>query len=278
MNNLYHLQNPYLPRLASIEKIIQETGDIKTFRLTFLEKDFSHLPGQFVELSVFGSGEAPISISSYFFGENYLELSIKKMGKVTSYIHSLRIGDKVGLRGPYGNTFPVERIKGQNLLFIGGGIGLAPLRSLIHYSLLKRDDFGKITIIYGARTPEDLVFKDELFNIWPGLKNTEVHITVDLATNSWQGKVGVVPKILKEFNPSPENTVAFTCGPPIMIKYTLDALKDLNFPEEDTVTTLEMKMKCGIGKCGRCNIGDKYICLDGPVFTLKELKTLPKEY
>ncbi|MBT9144412.1 MAG: Anaerobic sulfite reductase subunit B [candidate division WS2 bacterium] len=278
MNNLNQIQNPYLPRIASIEKITQETGDIKTFRLVFLEGDFHHLPGQFVELSVFGRGEAPISISSFIPGENSLELSVKKMGKVTSYLHSMCEGDKVGLRGPYGNTFPVERIKGQNLLFIGGGIGLAPLRSLIHYSFLKRDDFGKISIIYGARTPADLVFKEELFNIWSNIKNTEVHITVDVATNSWQGKVGVVPKILKELNPSPDNTVAFTCGPPIMIKYSLEALNDLNFPEEDTVTTLEMKMKCGIGKCGRCNIGNKYICLDGPVFTLKELKNLPKEY
>ncbi len=275
-NNLY--KNPYLPEVVLIERVTTETPDIKTFRLLKTEGSFEHLPGQFMEVSVFGVGEAPISISSYAGKAGYIELSIKKMGMVTSALHDLRFGDKIGVRGPYGNSFHIEWIKRKDLLFVGGGIGLAPLRSLIHYIFSNREDFGRVTILYGARTFQDLVFKDELFNQWPQKKDTQVHTTLDMGNDDWKGRVGVVPKILKELKLKPINTVAFTCGPPIMIKYTLETLEELGFPDEDIITTLEMKMKCGIGKCGRCNIGDKYVCLDGPVFTLKELKDLPQEF
>lgn len=277
MNNKM-FNNPYLPEIVNIDKITIETPDIKTFRLSKREGIFRHQPGQFMEVSVFGVGEAPISISSYAGESGFIELSLKKVGTVTAAIHDLKVGDKIGVRGPYGNNFPYELAKGKNLLFIGGGIGLAPLRSLIHYVFNHRQDYGKISILYGARTYQDLVFKEELFNIWPKMLETQVHTTLDVRSEGWEGKVGVVPKILRELNPQKENTVTFTCGPPIMIKYTLEALKELGFSDENIITTLEMKMKCGIGKCGRCNIGDKFVCLDGPVFSLKELKAFPQEF
>lgn len=276
--------NPLLPEIATITKISEETGDVKTFQMVFDRPEamerFKQKPGQVAQLSVFGVGEATISITSSPTRKGLLEFSIKKVGRLTSALHSLEPGCRVGIRGPYGNHFPFEDMKGSDLLFIGGGIGLAPLRSLIDYVLSgeNRDAYGAVDIIYGARSYEDLCFKDDLMNKWPRVRNTRVYTTIDREDPAWSGHVGFVPAYLEEIAPKPANRYAITCGPPIMIKFVLLALEKLGFPEDRTVTTLEMKMKCGVGKCGRCNIGDRYVCLDGPVFTLKELKTLPPEF
>jgi NAD(P)H-flavin reductase len=209
-------------------------------------------------------------------GPDHLEMAIKKVGVLTDSLHDAQVGQPIAIRGPYGNGFPVEKFKGKDILFIGGGIGLAPVRSLIVHCLQNRGDFGKISILYGARSPEELVFKEDLFKNWPQAKDTTVYVTVDKGDEQWQGHVGFVPAYVEEINPSP--SMVLLCGPPVMIKFTLETLSKLGFSNEQIVTTLEMRMKCGIGKCGRCNIGSKFICLDGPVFTLNELEGLPPEY
>lgn len=267
-------RNPLIPKVATIESILDETPDIKTFRVAGVS--FEYRSGQCAMLSKLGVGEAMISITSSPTRDE-LEFSIKRVGRLTEALHEMEPGMKIGIRGPYGNSFPIENMIGKDLVFIGGGIGLAPLRSLINNCFDNREQFRKITIIYGARSPEDLVFKKELSNVWPLNKDTEVHLTVDKGDDDWQGKVGFVPALLEHISPSPENAMAITCGPPIMIKFVLKSLQDMGFASENIITTLEMKMKCGIGKCGRCNIGEKYICVDGPVFRLADLVTLPDE-
>lgn len=277
-------QIPLKPHVATIEHITQETPDTKTFHLVLdhpnIHQDFTFHPGQVAQLSVMGLGEATFSISSPPSRGESLLFSIKEMGRMTKALHDLSSGAKIGLRGPYGNHFPYKEAEGRDLLFIGGGIGLAPLRSLINYVFDHREKYGSITIIYGARSPADLCFKEELFHDWPNQKDTEVYLTVDAASkeDDWKGNVGLVPMYLEEIDPSPLGTLSFTCGPPIMIKFVLQSMKKLGFTPEQIITTLELKMKCGIGKCGRCNIGSKYVCLDGPVFSLKELQEMPDEY
>ncbi len=275
------MSNPYLPYLANIEEVTEETWDTKTFRAVFLDQQvresFTYEPGQFQEVSVFGVGEATFCLTSSPTRQGFIEFSVKKVGSVTEAIHNLNPGDTVGIRGPYGNWFPYENMKGKDLLFIGGGIGLAPLRSLINFCLDNRKDYGGIQIFYGARTPADLCYRQEL-NVWAAQPNTEVLQTVDKADESWKGREGHVPGYVKEVNPSPEGKVVITCGPPIMIKFTLQALEEMGYKPEQIITTLEMKMKCGIGKCGRCNVGHLYVCKDGPVFSYAQLKQLPPEY
>ncbi|TDA69384.1 MAG: hydrogenase [Clostridia bacterium] len=270
-------ENPLLPMAGQIERIITETPDVKTFHVTFTGgKPFVPRPGQLAMVSLPAVGEGMFSISSQ--GEQHLEFSIKKAGMLTAALHEAETGQMVGVRGPYGNGFPLDLCRGKDLLFIGGGIGLAPLRSMIVYCLAHRSDFGHIQIIYGARSPADLVFKEEIFDRWPHEPDTEVNITVDVGDDNWQGHVGFVPAYLEELNPDPAGKVTVTCGPPIMIKFVLQALDKMRYAPENIVTTLEMRMKCGIGKCGRCNIGSSYVCLDGPVFTLAQLQNLPDEY
>lgn len=277
-------QIPLKPQVATITQIIQETPDTKTFHLVLDDpenhRDFMFKPGQIAQLSVMGLGEATFSISSSPTRRETLQFSIKEMGRMTQALHDLSTGVKVGLRGPYGNFFPYEEAQGKDLLFIGGGIGLAPLRSLINYVFDHREKYGTIRILYGARSPEDLCFKEEIFHDWPKQRDTEVYLTVDRASkeDNWEGNVGLVPMYLEEIAPSPEGCLSFTCGPPIMIKFVLQSMKKLSFTPEQIITTLELKMKCGIGKCGRCNIGSKYVCLDGPVFSLKELQDLPEAF
>lgn len=269
--------NPLLPVVGKIIKIVEETPDVKTFHVTTENgKPFTPMPGQLGMLSLLNVGEAMFSVTAQ--GPDHLEFAIKKVGKLTEALHEAEVGQTVGVRGPYGNGFPIDLFKGKNVLFIGGGIGLAPVRSMINYCIEHRDDFGKLTIIYGARSPADLCFKTDLFENWPKVRDTEVHVTVDRGDENWKGHVGFVPAFLEEINPSPDNTIALTCGPPIMIKFVLQSLAKMNFAPEQIVTTLEMRMKCGIGKCGRCNIGSKFVCLDGPVFTLAELNQMPNEY
>lgn len=277
-------QIPLKPQVATITRIEEETVDTRTFHLVLddpaAHQNFTFLPGQVAQISVLGVGEATFSISSSPTRKETLQFSIKKMGKMTSALHDLAPGVKVGLRGPYGNSFPFQEAQGKDLLFIGGGIGLAPLRSLINYVFDHRDAYGSIVILYGARSPGDLCFKEELFHEWPLQEDTQVYLTVDAVQKEekWEGNVGLVPFYLEELNPSPEGKISFTCGPPIMIKFVLQSMEKLGFTPGQIITTLELKMKCGIGKCGRCNMGSKYVCVDGPVFSLKELQEIQAEF
>lgn len=270
-----------IPQIGRITKIIDQTSDVKTFLVEALEggKPLEHLPGQCAILSVPGKGEAIFSITSSPTAQAGLEFSIKRCGSITDYLHeSVEVGQQIALRGPYGNHFPVEgEFKGKDVLFIAGGIGLAPLRSVINYMLDNRESYGSIDIVYGARSKEDFVNYEELSQLWPQQKDTRVHLTVDRPQEGWQGHVGFVPNFLKDLAFTPAKTVLL-CGPPIMIKLCLAALMEMGFEKKQVYTTLELKMKCGIGKCGRCNIGKKYVCKDGPVFTCDQLEEMPDEY
>lgn len=276
--------NPLLPKIATITDIIRETGDVKTFRVIFDNQDemavWNHEPGQTAMVSVFGVGEATFCLASSPTCRDWLEFSIRRTGKVTTALHQLEPGAKIGVRGPYGNHFPYKEMRGKDLLVIGGGIGLAPLRPLINFMLapVNRKDYGNIEIIYGARSCGDLCYKEEIFRIWPEAEGVTVWTTIDAPEEGWDGHVGFVPAYVEEINPSPENKFVVICGPPIMIKFTVKGLSRLGFKEEQVYTTLEMRMKCGIGKCGRCNVGARFVCRDGPVFNLSELKDLPPEY
>ncbi|MFN2130719.1 MAG: FAD/NAD(P)-binding protein [Anaerolineae bacterium] len=276
------MENIYKPRLMTVDNVTQETSDVKTFRLAFNnggEEGFTFEAGQFGLFSVFGQGEAPFGIANSPTRGPYIECSIKEVGKVTRAFHDLNPGDKVGFRGPYGRSFPIEEMRGKNLVFVGGGIGLAPLRSLLWNCIDRRDEFRDITLVYGARSVADLVYKPELEE-WTAMEGVETVLTVDPGgeDESWTGEVGFVPTVLEALQPSPENTTVITCGPPIMIKFVLLSLANMHFEPEQIITTLEMKMKCGLGKCGRCNIGPAYVCKHGPVFSYAELQALPEEY
>lgn len=275
--------NNYLPSLATVEEIKEETPDIKTFKFVFqdesLQDSFRHKSGQFVQVSSFGVGEATFCIASPAYQKGYIECSIKSLGKVTRALHELNVGDVVGIRGPYGNYFPIDTMKGKNLIFIGGGIGLAPLRPLIWDVLSARDDFKDITIVYGAKSITDLVYKDELRQ-WQEAKTVKTVLTVDPGgeTKDWKEEIGFVPAVLDKLKPDPQMAVAITCGPPIMIKMVLKSLEQFEFEPEQIFTTLEMKMKCGLGMCGRCNIGPVYVCREGPVFSYRQIMALPAEF
>lgn len=267
--------NPLVPTLCRVIGIKEETGDVKTFRLQTPDgkKPFAPRPGQLAMISLPEVGEAMFSITAQ--GEDWIDSSIKRVGLLTEALHDMDEGDVVGVRGPYGNGFPAEELMGKKLLFVGGGIGLAPIRSLIRYVLENKEKYGELDILYGSRSYSDLVFKEDLFENWP--KQCATHVTIDVAESGWDGPVGFVPSYLEEKAFSPAGRVAIVCGPPIMIKFCLEALLRMGFQKENIITTLEMRMKCGVGKCGRCNIGSKYVCLDGPVFTMAELDALPDE-
>ena len=273
----------YVPYPMTVDAIQQETSDIKTFKLAFRDREaqekFEFQAGQFGVFSVFGQGEAPFGIANSPTQGQYVECSVKRVGKVTNALHELNVGDTVGFRGPYGRGFPIDKMKGKNLIFVGGGIGMAPLRSLLWNCIDTRQDFQDITVVYGARSTDDLVYKRELQE-WVDMPDVSTVLTVDPGgeDESWKGEVGFVPTVLEKVNPSPENAVVITCGPPIMIKFVLVSLSKMRFAPDQIVTTLEMKMKCGLGKCGRCNIGPAYVCKHGPVFDYAELRELPDEY
>jgi NAD(P)H-flavin reductase len=272
--------NPYLPDLATVIDIIDETPNIKSYRVVFNDPEkmgsFTFEPGQVGQLSVFGTGESTFVINSPPTRMEYLQFSVMKAGEVTGAIHQLSPGDQIGLRAPLGNWFPYTQMKGKNVLFVGGGIGLAPLRTLILFMLDNRQDYKDITIIYGARTDTDLCYKEDLRQ-WGARDDINLILTVDVNSPGPPIRQGFVPTILNEVAPKPADTVALTCGPPIMIKYVLQNLAVLGFGAEEIITTLEARMKCGIGLCGRCNIGSHYICKDGPVFSLARLKALDFE-
>jgi NAD(P)H-flavin reductase len=266
-----------MPHVAVIEKKIEETPDTITLRFSFKDPDmhqqFTFESGQFGEYSVFGTGEATFCISSSPTRPKPLECTVKRVGKVTNALHRLSTGAEIGFRGPYGNSFPLDKMEGKNLVFIGGGIGLAPLRSLIWNVLDNRDKYGNIKIVYGARSPLDLCFKYDL-KTWRKEESLTLHITVDRGGANWKGRVGFVPQVVEELAPSAKNAVAIVCGPPVMIRFTFPVLEKLGFSPEQMITTLEKRMKCGVGKCGRCNIGNIYVCRDGPVFSYDRIMEL----
>jgi NAD(P)H-flavin reductase len=265
----------FLPRLAEIAEVRDETPDTRTFRLR-LRQDrdrFDFRPGQFLELSVFGFGEAPFCLASSPTRNDGLETTVRRTGQLTNALHALGPGDEVGLRGPFGNGFDVDAARGRDLLFVGGGIGLPPLRGLIWNVLDERDRFGQVTILYGARTPEDLVYKDEL-RAWAARGDVEVKVTVDRATGDWKGDVGVVPTLFEKVSLRPATILAFVCGPPVMIHFVVQDLLMRGFPEEAVISTLERMMQCGVGKCNHCAIGHRYVCRDGPVFSYRQMREL----
>ncbi|MFP3870601.1 MAG: FAD/NAD(P)-binding protein [Syntrophobacteria bacterium] len=280
------MENPYLPYPVRIDQITTETEDrsLKTFKLVFLDAEhkdrFVHRAGQFAELSIAGKGEIPIGIASSPTEKGSLLFTVFKVGLVTSALHRMVAGDIMGVRGPLGNWYPWEHMEGKNVVIIGGGFAFTTLRAAIVYILHpeNRSCFGDVTVIYGARNPGLLLYKEELVT-WEQRTDLEMHITVDATDDpSWKYNVGFVPTITKEKAPVARNAYAIVCGPPIMIKFTLPILSELGFPPERIIMSLEMRMKCGIGMCGRCNIGTEYVCKDGPVFTLAQLQQMPAEY
>lgn len=269
-----------IPEVGVITDIRIDTPDVKTFRVVTPDgkKPFIHVPGQCAMLSIPGVGEALFSITSSPTNQDFLEFSIKKCGCVTSFLHAIEPGQYVTIRGPYGNGFPVDtEFVGKDLLFVAGGIGLAPLRSVINYCRHHRKNYGKIDIVYGSRSMQDLVDYNEIVTEWVEEDGIDVHLTIDREQPEWTGHVGFVPNFVKELG-FDTNKTAVLCGPPIMIKFTLAGLQEVGFKKDQIYTTLEMRMKCGIGKCGRCNLGDKFICKDGPVFRFDQLEELPDEY
>ena len=271
--------NPYLPELATVQEIIQETANIRTLRVSLDDKEkmseFSFRPGQVGQLSVFGAGESTFVINSPPTRKDYLQFSVMRTGEVTQRIHQLNAGDQIGLRAPLGNGFRYEDMKGHDILFIGGGIGMAPLRTLLLYMIDNRRDYGDIMVLYGARSPQDLCYTYE-FQEWKA-GGVNLVLTVDSEFPGWKERVGFVPTVLSEESPSPHNRIAVVCGPPIMIKFVLFGLKELGFEDRQILTTLEKRMKCGIGICGRCNIGSQYVCLDGPVFSYEQITGMAQE-
>jgi len=276
--------NPYLPTKAEIVSIVQETTsadlDVKTYKFKFVnDAVMDFMPGQFVELSIPGIGEAPFGFASNPLEKDFLEISIKRTGSLTDVIHKLSVGDYCWIRGPYGNTFPIEKIEGNDILYIAGGLGLAPLRPLIAWVFddSNRNKFGKIQMLLAARTSRDFIYYDE-YAEWRKKKDTEITLTIDNPEENWPEKVGFPHNLVSEMKFDIPKTIAVLCGPPIMIKFVSGALIEMGFPKDRIITTLEMRMTCGIGKCGKCNIGHKYVCIDGPVFSLAELDEMPGEY
>ncbi len=276
--------NPYVPYAATVEDAWYETygeRSIKTFRVVFDDKEvrenWEHFPGQCAIIGILGVGESMISISSSPTEGDFLRFSVMRMGKVTQALHQLEAGDKMTVRGPYGNNFPVDEWKGKNIITIGGGIGQAPLRPIVEYVKANKDDYGELTTIYGSRSTDDLCFRNEFENMMED-ESVSCHLSIDVEEEKWPHFVGFVPTLLMEVNPSPENAIAITCGPPIMIRFVLENLKKLGFEDDQIYTTLENRMKCGIGKCGRCNAGNLYVCKDGPVFTYAKLKEVPEAF
>ena len=279
------MPSPYIPMLTKVKSIVSENKvkDIKTIELEFLNekeyKSFDYIPGQFAEISIIGKGECPIGIASSPTEEGTVKFTIKKMGTVSSMFHRNDIGDTIGVRGPLGNGWPMEELKGKNIVVIGGGFAFSTLRSLILYVLDEkhRKDYGDLTVIYGNRDSGEVLYQDVLED-WEKRDDIKVVLTIDREEEGWARKVGFVAAIVKEVAPSPDNAVAIICGPPIMIRTAVDELVKIGWSDENILNSLEMRMKCGIGKCGRCNIGSKYVCIDGPVFSLAELKKLPNEF
>ena len=281
------MDNPYVPMPVTLTAVRCENdaGDLKTFDFAFDDPQhaasFEYVCGQFAMVSINGVGEAPFGIASSPKEEGFVRFTIKKYatGSLTTALHDMIEGDRLGLRGPFGNGFPVKELEGKNLLIVGGGFALTTLRSLAMFALHEdnRSKYGDITMFVAARDPGEILYRDDLAE-WDKRDDIEVVQTIDREAEGWTHRVGFAAPVLEELSPSTENTAAVVCGPPIMIKTCIAVLDKLNFPAENIINSLEMKMKCGIGKCGRCNVGSKYICKDGPVFTYKELQELSDQY
>lgn len=267
--------NPYVPYLGRLADIQTLGTGIKLFKVEFedetVAREFTYLPGQFAFVSAFGVGEAPFGITSVSGIDHTVDFAVAKVGTVTHALHEMDEGEVVGVRGPMGNWFPLEEVKGKNVIFLGGGIGGAPLRPVITSILHDRDSYGDMTILWAARYPKLLVFTEE-YDTWRQAPRTQLHLTVDEGDAGWTGNVGLITQLLQQVKPSPDNAAVIICGPPIMIHFAIIELQKMGFSSEQIITTLEAKMKCGIGKCGRCNMGEKYVCLHGPVFHHSEIK------
>ena len=276
------MTNPYIPTLTTVKSIVSENkvNDIKTIELEFKKDEgFDYIPGQFAEISILGKGECPIGIASSPTEGDTIKFTIKKMGTVTTGFHNCEVGDTVGIRGPCGNSWPLEDMKGKNIVVIGGGFAFSTLRSLVLWLLddKYRKDYKDITVIYGNRDSGEVLYQP-LLEEWEKRDDIKLVLTIDREEEAWTREVGFVAAIVKKVAPSPDNAVAVICGPPIMIRTAVDELVELGWKDEQILNSLEMRMKCGIGKCGRCNIGNKFVCVDGPVFSLAELKKMPNEY
>jgi len=270
------ISSPYQPTMAEMVKIEQLTETEKLFTLHLKDgRDLGHRAGQFVEVSVFGVGEAPISVTSSPTRNGTFELCVRRVGDVTGALHRMKPGATVGIRGPYGNGFPLEQMRGKDLLFAPGGIGLPPLRSVINQVLDERESFGRVIILYGARNPSELLFKDELAQ-WEARDDVEFHVTVDRGDESWTGNVGVITTLFPKITINPRNTVAMTVGPPVMYRFVLMELLSKGVQDGRIFLSLERRMKCGLGKCGHCQINNVYVCQKGPVFSYAQLKELPE--
>jgi sulfhydrogenase subunit gamma (sulfur reductase) len=263
--------SPYLPKWAEISRIEKLTESEKLFQLRLSNgKPLGHQPGQFVEVSVMGIGEAPISISSPPINDNSFELAVRKVGNLTNAMHRLGVGDKLGIRGPFGTNFPTEEAKGKDVLFVAGGIGLVPLRSFIKFVLEHRKDYGEVTILFGARNPSEQLFLTELAE-WRGRKDIRYLETVDRADATWKGNVGVITTLFSKVHVDPSKTICVVVGPPVMYRFVIMEAKAKGIPDTQIFLSLERRMKCGLGKCGHCQINKIYVCQDGPVLRYSDI-------
>jgi NAD(P)H-flavin reductase len=271
------LSSIYAPEFARLTQVRPMTEMEKLFTVELPQgRSLRHAPGQFVMLSIPGVGEAPISISSSPSRSNgTFELCVRRIGDVTGVLHSMAPGARVGIRGPMGHGFPIDQMRGKDVLFAPGGLGLAPLRSLINQVLDERKDFGRVLILYGAKRPAELLFREEL-DEWAARDDIELHVTVDRGDDTWSGHVGVITTLFPKVMVDPHTTVAVTCGPPIMYRFVLMELMGKGIPESQIYLSLERRMKCGVGKCGHCQINDLYCCKEGPVFTYSQVKNVPE--
>jgi len=267
-------QELYSPDISEIVAIKRFTDKEKWFEIKLPGgRSLGHQPGQFVQVSLFGAGEAPISVTSSPTREGSFELCVREVGMLTKIFHNLKVGSTIGIRGPYGKGFDVESYKGKDILIIGGGIGIVPLRSLINYVIDNRKDYGRLIILYGAKTPNEFLYPDELKQ-WEKSKDIEYHVTVDQGTPEWKGNTGVITTLIPGLDLDLSNTITAVVGPPIMYKFVLMSLKTKRIPDENIYLSLERRMKCGVGKCGHCQINHSYVCQDGPVYHYPELKHL----
>ncbi len=270
----FEAQELYYPEIAEISAVKRFTAKEKWFEITLPGgRSLGHQPGQFVQVSLFGAGEAPISVTSSPTKKGAFELCVREVGMLTNVLHSLETGSKIGIRGPFGRGFDVESFKGKDILIIGGGIGIVPLRSLINYVIDNRKDFGRLIIAYGAKSPDELLYPEELVQ-WENSKEIEYHVTVDQGTPEWKGNTGVITTLIPPLDLDLENTIAAVVGPPIMYKFVLMSLKTKRVPDENIYMSLERRMKCGVGKCGHCQINHSYVCQEGPVYHYPEIKNL----
>lgn len=270
------ISSPYQPTLAEMVKIEQLTEREKLFTLDLKGgHTLGHRPGQFVGVSVFGLGEAPISVASPPTRNGTFELCVRDIGDVTGALHRTKPGSTVGIRGPFGNGFPVDMMRGKDLLFAPAGLGLAPMRSLIHQVLDERESFGRVVILYGARNPSELLFRDELAQ-WDARGDVELHVTVDRASEGWTGHIGVITTLFPKITVNPRSTIAVTVGPPVIYRFVIMELLSKGIQDGRIFLSLERRMKCGLGKCGHCQINSAYVCQEGPVFSFARLKELPE--